>query len=57
MDTKPVGMSVVLKQSNLANILIGVTLGLVIKHMVDLDHVVADLRNKVEKESKEDLDI
>lgn len=57
MDTKPVGMSVVLKQSNLANILIGVTLGLVIKHMIDLDHVVADLRNKVEKESKEDLDI
>lgn len=57
MDTKPVGMSVVLKQSNLANILIGVTLGLVIKHMIDLDHVVADLRNKVEKERKEDLDI
>lgn len=57
MDTKPVGMSVVLKQSNLANILIGVTLGLVIKHMIDLDHVVADLRNKVEKENKEDLDI
>lgn len=57
MDTKPVGMSVVLKQSNLANILIGVTLGLVIKHMIDLDHVVADLRNKIEKERKEDLDI
>ena len=48
MDTKPVGMSVVLKQSNLANIIIGVTLGLMIKHIIDLDHAVADLKNKTE---------